>query len=943
MSSSDQNPAPDTGAHSQEDREAARALVQLHDSQENVAQDDKGKDGLHPQLKKAVLKYVGHAHSTVDRTAHETPASKQYHNMQASLVQFLEQNLTTIIEPPALNDLKLRCKCTPDEVRQIIRSRIFSIVGSWTALREVVQCYEGHIRKRWSKMTVAKRKKMLSENLPSLPEKHRPVNDIALGILAREEMTTRCFRSVFWPMSNLEDLSRPKNLLLLLNARARNEPHVFAHADLISVRYPPETVLMGPSWLEDVKVLLSANEFPARYGILCIEELKDFPRPHEWAECYDGAEGLFILELQHQIGQDLLCLTDALLRNSPPDSSSDTQASALNSELAPLQPDVDRLTSASMLQAKVADQPYRCPEVTDFDPGYFAAQLQSRFDHREEHVQDRQGRNYEDKKDKMRPIVWAAVVAEMVEGPIKELTHYDHLLNLINQLQDLHQNVDPHAPPSTEANRTYIETLKHFEDRLVDLYTHLAPHLAHLFMASPPGRGQTLRQDNGKLIPKISGDLQGSVIEVRSLIRGTMQMEDTTIDTRSMDCLDDLERLLQSDHSTKALLTPLVAEVIGKVCVVQEAFRQLQADLPWYRAMAYVETDQPAPVKLFGGEDFDSYSSTLEVSMMTIGLYKMVLPDTSNFTYPIAERYSDETIEALETAEINLDKFWSAFDQVFDEIDYSPKFNLERNSFRTPAFDRAVRIMKRWNGLIRHEDEMIFKIRQTDDDVVECAIKSQRPPPIHKYLGQTFAVDARALKVFHTIYWIPSDSTRPGDIEWKELVHAFEMTGIESEKLYGGLWHFTMTLSGQYEGESFFETDQDVWHRQTFWLAEHSIGRIPSFVAEQDGDTWSGNGWANAMTWQLLLEKSRVDIVNDISLGFSRDKPQNGHEWREGIMANNRDTFVYCWPCNKGKRLGEHQCELVGSWELRGREDSACASVWFADSISDSSSKHSQE
>lgn len=80
----------------------------------------------------------------------------------------------------------------------------------------------------------------------------------------------------------------------------------------------------------------------------------------------------------------------------------------------------------------------------------------------------------------------------------------------------------------------------------------------------------------------------------------------------------------------------------------------------------------------------------------------------------------------------------------------------------------------------------------------------QRPPPVHKYLGQTFAVDARALKVFHTMYWIPSDSTRPGDTEWKEIVHAFEMTGIEPEKLYGGLWHFTMTLPGEYEGESFF-------------------------------------------------------------------------------------------------------------------------------------------
>lgn len=36
----------------------------------------------------------------------------------------------------------------------------------------------------------------------------------------------------FWPHLNLEDLCKTEPLLLLLNARARNSPAVFAHSDL---------------------------------------------------------------------------------------------------------------------------------------------------------------------------------------------------------------------------------------------------------------------------------------------------------------------------------------------------------------------------------------------------------------------------------------------------------------------------------------------------------------------------------------------------------------------------------------------------------------------------------------------------------------------------------------------------------------------------------------
>lgn len=57
------------------------------------------------------------------------------------------------------------------------------------------------------------------------------------------------------------------------------------------------------------------------------------------------------------------------------------------------------------------------------------------------------------------------------------------------------------------------------------------------------------------------------------------------------------------------------------------------------------------------------------------------------------------------------------------------------------------------------------------------------------------------------MYWLPIEKAQPPEFDWKELVRALDMTGIKAERLYGGLWHFTMTLSGQHQGGSFLATE----------------------------------------------------------------------------------------------------------------------------------------
>jgi len=57
----------------------------------------------------------------------------------------------------------------------------------------------------------------------------------------------------------------------------------------------------------------------------------------------------------------------------------------------------------------------------------------------------------------------------------------------------------------------------------------------------------------------------------------------------------------------------------------------------------------------------------------------------------------------------------------------------------------------------------------------------------------TFHLDARALKVFHTLFYTPSLSATPGEIAWTDFLHAMVSTSFQVEKLYGSVWQFMPT------------------------------------------------------------------------------------------------------------------------------------------------------
>ncbi|KAF4205865.1 hypothetical protein CNMCM8927_005593 [Aspergillus lentulus] len=96
-----------------------------------------------------------------------------------------------------------------------------------------------------------------------MPKMHRPDFD-AFKKGPGEEST----EAYMWPCINLEDLEQARPLLLLLNARARHQPHCFAHADCTAPHLGHGTGAIRSAFLNLHTMMFIGRTAPETYGEL---------------------------------------------------------------------------------------------------------------------------------------------------------------------------------------------------------------------------------------------------------------------------------------------------------------------------------------------------------------------------------------------------------------------------------------------------------------------------------------------------------------------------------------------------------------------------------------------------------------------------------------------------------------------------------------------------
>ena len=78
------------------------------------------------------------------------------------------------------------------------------------------------------------------------------------------------------PYINQEDLLKPKTLLLMLNARGRQPPAVFAASDSQATHFGVVTQSIIPIFLNTYTMILNGAHHPEKYGeVVSWDEVED--------------------------------------------------------------------------------------------------------------------------------------------------------------------------------------------------------------------------------------------------------------------------------------------------------------------------------------------------------------------------------------------------------------------------------------------------------------------------------------------------------------------------------------------------------------------------------------------------------------------------------------------------------------------------------------------
>ncbi|KAI4245931.1 MAG: hypothetical protein L6R42_010044, partial [Xanthoria sp. 1 TBL-2021] len=192
----------------------------------------------------------------------------------------------------------------------------------FTAQRALVNILDRHeetVIKRWQKKTTVQRQKLLTTAFPAIPPTHRPDFWAIRKESTRQRRAGTLFRD-HWllPSLNLEDLSKPRNLLLFLRSRTRNPPGEFVNADANSVHIGHTVQALMPPYLSGYTMLLAGQNTQLSYGrMLSWDEDDDAFDMMSSGTGLQPGEGLQVLEIQQRKMQFLQKCIELILQDLP--------------------------------------------------------------------------------------------------------------------------------------------------------------------------------------------------------------------------------------------------------------------------------------------------------------------------------------------------------------------------------------------------------------------------------------------------------------------------------------------------------------------------------------------------------------------------------------------------------------------------------------------------
>jgi hypothetical protein len=682
--------------------------------------------------------------------------------------------------------------------------------------------------------------------------------------------------ALLFPHLNLEDLSWPKNLLLLINSRGRNHPEAFVSDDACVLPFASNCRAVETTWLPGYEITFNQS-ITGSYAVFKAEE--DVEKT-----AVELHEGIAVLEIQEKILDFLLTVCHLVLHEV---NLSSPLTLLAQPEPPSLLTHFNQMTGEHpSLSAIASDAAYRVPTTTSFgllmtlvqarldaakdhawelrqDPGYFLEAVKLSDDHSTTHK-----RLWSDGKNS-----WSQAIHNTVYNFCLQVIHWNEILNWLELVMEFREEYHDIlvSTSSEDWPEKYTVALLLLSEKLTEASSQFREILKEAVYSSPPLRHLFHK---ASWAPHSSGLIRNQPVDHKDyLIRllGLLTREGMDDVMEMHQVLEDIGQILATDHVQRARITSYVSELLENIEVLEEMSRQVRQHhrklyYPWCLFGKY-GPDSAAIDRFRTMKPVGNLITLLSISITLQKLdYSKYAPINDRYYYPAEKRRTESHVSQMQKAERYLDEFWNEIDaQVKKELGGSFKELI-------PALDFSDRILQRTSDWIpvalnistkidvvfdeipgfreNHEPTSSSKIalptpkiklktRGTNSDESLFVPKESRENgQLEK--RQIHKLKPRDLKVFRTLFHQPSqkNATAVGQVKWLDFVHAMASigTGFTYQKLGGSAWQFTPTPElGLQRGFSCHKPHPD--NKLSFWQARH-VGRRLQRAYGWDKDTF---------------------------------------------------------------------------------------------------------
>jgi hypothetical protein len=724
----------------------------------------------------------------------------------------------------------------PHEVRSATGRYAKQLFKDHDTLSKIVDRHESTIRKRWMKKSGSQKRMLLLEAWPDMPSQHRP--DIQAWRQQSKEKN-----SYMWPFINLEDLVKSKNILILLHARSRYQPHDFVHTDLEQASLGETSGANSPAFLDGYTMLFHDRKNPDTYGELVSWEDNEnaFEYMMNGVGMHPG-RGLMALEIQQRIWNFLVTWSEVLLKDLSPLTEGEIVSNP--------GPPTSQETAFTSLEVIAMEAPYRAPARLDLtrlkaityaernlkedhlwalheDPSYFADTMQELSEHRQEMLLDTLGHEHPTLREKGRPLFWNRVVGNVVMESYLGFATFD---NIFKQVETLILVYAQHKDDITVERDLPVELMDAFQNLRFSLDAAKKALIQVLkvgLFASPPWREFCSRAPPQH--PKSSKiETQYSPPRQDHAVKRVMPFFDILFDDRQLflfglhSVTDEIERLVRSDVKVRALISPLVSRNLSSLSIISECLHQLHLFQPWARKIEDGMGLKRDELRSRYNQTFDGWSAIVNTKFESSLIYQYADPTDGRFNYPVHRRRNRKNVETRRRAESNLDAFWAAVDVYYKtqnrgktqhdmvadllgsdravqrtaewiepekSVKSVPVNDYIYQPFSPICHDRASQVTGNFDRASILATSTKTKTRGTDIGHGQPApqIAIQHEPSADTKM---FKVDKRTHKVFKALFHSPHSPDLPGEVPWLDFLHAMVALGFSAEKAHGSAWNF---------------------------------------------------------------------------------------------------------------------------------------------------------